>query len=191
MKTRILFLTFLCAAACLSAQTVNDSLRLEITNVTPFRIFPDAPQNYRITLAIENRTKEFKYSLLTRELPLTDIAEPCWRVKFELEYKDGTRETCQAAGIFFVKDKTKERFLMPGERRTDSIQLIQQYAIQKGTSAIDYPTRPLSDIRRIRAMNGIFIWCSLVTPGENKHNDEFHTYGEGSIISNWYDVDFK
>ena len=191
MNKVFISLAFLCTTVCLSAQSISDSLHLKITNVTPFKIFPDAPQNYRIALAIENRTKEFKYSLLTKELPLTDIAEPCWRVKFELEYKDGTRETCQAAGIFFVKDKTKERFLMPGERRTDSIQLVQQYTIQKGTSAIDYPTRPLSDIRRIRAMNGIFIWRSLVTPDENKHNDEFHTYGEGSIISNWYDVDFK
>ena len=191
MKTKLLFLALLCAATILPAQTVNDSLHLEITSVMPFKISPDAPQNYKITFFIENRTKEFRYLLPYRKLELYDDPRPYWRIRFEVEYKDGTREICGRTGGVPMKDYQKAVYLMPGERRTDHIQLIEQYTLYKSPAAIDHTTRPLSDIKRIRILNGRGVLREPNVEDLGKHFDKLCNYKECTIASDWYNVDFS
>ena len=111
MKKVFISLAFLCTTVCLSAQSISDSLRLEIISIVPNKY-----GNYSVSIAMENRTKEFRYLLVYGRLVPCDSPWPCWKVSFEVEYKDGIRDTCQAAGAFFMKDLQKAPFLMPGER---------------------------------------------------------------------------
>ena len=99
MKTMFLSLACLCIATCLSAQSITDSLYLEIASIVPGKY-----NNYDVNISIENRTKEFRYLLIYRALEFCNDTRPCWRVRFEVEYQDGKRDTCQAAGAFFMED---------------------------------------------------------------------------------------
>ena len=187
MRTIIFSLAFLCTATCLSAQSISDSLRLEIISIVPNNMY----NNYDVNISIENRTKEFSYSLFYSPLNWCDDPNPCWRVRFEVEYKDGTRDTCQAAGIFFMEDLKKASRLMPGERRMDTMPLFFNGAMHGNIYAISSDgKRSLSDIKRIRFFNGRGIVREPMVRDEKDVLKGFHGYRECTVASNWYNIDF-
>ena len=113
MKTMFLSLVCLCIATCLSAQSVSDSLHLEITSIVPGKY-----NNYDVNISIENHTKEFRYLLIYRALEFCDDTRPCWRVRLEVEYNDGVKYTFPAAGAFFYGKLSKSSIL--DARRAES-----------------------------------------------------------------------
>ena len=58
MKKVFISLAFLCTTVCLSAQSINDSLRLEIIEIVPGKY-----GSYNIRIAIENCTEGIRYGL--------------------------------------------------------------------------------------------------------------------------------
>ena len=187
MKNVFISLAFLCTTVCLSAQSISDSLRLEIISIVPNKY-----GNYSVSIAMENRTKEFRYLLVYGRLVPCDSPWPCWKVSFEVEYKDGIRDTCQAAGAFFMKDLQKAPFLMPGERRTDIMPLLFKGTMHGDIYAIDTTgSYRLSDIKRIRVLNGTY-FCRLPDVEDAlKHIDEAYLYDKCTAASDWYYPDFK
>ena len=185
MKTMFLSLACLCIATCLSAQGVSDSLHLEIASIVPGKY-----NNYDVNISIENRTKEFRYLLIYRELIPCDDTRPCWRVRFEVEYQDGKRDTCQAAGAFFMEDYQKAVYLMPGERRTDVLPLFFSGMMDDNFYAIPVHKDYASNIKRIRVLNGRGVIRLPDVEDLGKHLDKICTYDECTIASDWYDVDF-
>ena len=187
MRTIIFSLAFLCTATCLSAQSISDSLRLEIISIVPNNMY----NNYDVNISIENRTKEFSYSLFYSPLNWCDDPNPCWRVRFEVEYKDGTRDTCQAAGAFFMEDLKKASRLMPGERRMNTMPLFCNGAMHGDIYAISTDgEHTLSDVKRIRFLNGRGIVREPMVRDEKDVLKGFHGYHECTVASNWYDIDF-
>ena len=187
MRTIIFSLAFLCTATCLSAQSISDSLRLEIISIVPNNMY----NNYDVNISIENRTKEFSYSLFYSPLNWCDDPNSCWRVRFEVEYKDGTRDTCQAAGIFFMEDLKKASRLMPGERRRDTMPLFCNGAMHGDIYAISTDgEHTLSDVKRIRFFNGRGIVREPMVRDEKDVLKGFHGYRECTVASNWYNIDF-
>ena len=187
MKKVFISLAFLCTTVCLSAQSISDSLRLEIISIVP-----NKDRNYSVNIAMENRTKEFRYLLFYGRLVPCDSPWPCWKVSFEMEYKDGIRDTCQAAGAFFMKDYQKAMFLMPGERRTYTMPLFFDGTMHGDLYAIDTTgDYELSDIKRIRVLNGIG-FCRLPDVEDAlKHIEEAYFYDRCTTASDWYYPDFK
>ena len=186
MKTMFLSLVCLCIATCLSAQSVSDSLHLEIASIVPGKY-----NNYDVNISIENQTKDFCYVLFYSKLKFCDDNRPCWEVRFEVEYKDGVKYTFPAAGAFFMGDLQKAVRLMPGERRADVMPLFFDGMMHGNVYAIfGYEDYTLSDIKRIRVLNGRGIIREPNVEDLGKHFDKICTYDECTIASDWYDVDF-
>ena len=187
MKTMFLSLVCLCIATCLSAQSVSDSLHLEITSIVPGKY-----NNYDVNISIENHTKEFRYLLIYRALEFCDDTRPCWRVRLEVEYNDGVKYTFPAAGAFFMGDLQKAVRLMPGERRADVMPLFFDGMMHGNVYAIfGYEDYTLSDIKRIRVLNGIGL-CRLPDVEDAlKHIEEAYFYDKCTAASDWYYPDFK
>ena len=186
MKKVFISLAFFFTTVCLSAQSITDSLRLEIISVVPNKY-----NNYDVNITMENRTKEFRYSLYYAPLELCDDPSPCWRVRFEVEYKDGTRDTCQAAGAFFAESLEKGSFLMPGERRTHSMPLFLNVPTHGNLHAIrSNASHKLNDIQRIRVTNGTAVIREPNTENLEQRFNGLHCYDECTVASNWYNIDF-
>ena len=184
MRTIFFSLVFLCIATCLSAQSISDSLRLEIISIVP-----DKYNNYDVNISIENRTKEFRYVLYYRPLASRNNPDPCWSVRFEVEYKDGTRDTCQAAGAFF-DPVGGFSLLMPEERRTHAMPLFFNGMHDIDAAIYSDATHSLSDVKRIRFLNGTAIIRELNTKNEEERFQSMNGYRECTVASNWYNIDF-
>ena len=187
MKKVFISLAFLCTTVCLSAQSISDSLRLEIISIVPNKY-----GNYSVSIAIENRTKEFCYVLYYKPLELCDDNTPCWRVRFEVEYKDGERSTFSAVGAFFMEDLKAAIRLMPGERRTDTMPLFFDATRHGNLEAIAADGKHgTADIKRIRFLNGTGIMRELNTEDRELKIKSMNGYRECTIASDWYYPDFK
>ena len=187
MKPMFLSLVCLCIATCLSAQSVSDSLRLEIVSIVPAE-----NTNYNVNIAIENHTKKFCYVLYYKPLELCDDNNPCWRVRFEVEYKDGERSTFSAVGAFFMEDLKAAIRLMPGERRTDTMPLFFDATRHGNLEAIAADGKHgTADIKRIRFLNGTGIMRELNTEDRELKIKSMNGYRECTIASDWYYPDFK
>ena len=187
MKTMFLSLVCLCIATCLSAQALSDSLRLEIVSIVPAE-----NNNYNVNIAIENHTKKFCYVLYYKPLELCDDNTPCWRVRFEVEYKDGERSTFSAVGAFFMEDLKAAIRLMPGERRTDTMPLFFDGTRHGNIEAIAADGKHSSaDIKRIRFLNGTAILRELNTEDWELKFKSMNGYRECTVVSDWYYPDFK
>ena len=187
MRAAIFSLIFLCTTTCLSAQALSDSLRLEIVS-----IIPAEHNNYDVNIAIENRTKEFCYVLYYKPLEFCDDNRPCWRVRFEVEYRDGERSTFSATGAFFMENLKAAIRLMPGERRTDTMPLFFDATRYGNIEAIAADGKHgTADIKRIRFLNGTAVVRELNTEDWELKFKSMNGYRECTVASDWYYPDFK
>ena len=187
MKTMFLSLVCLCIATCLSAQALSDSLRLEIVSIVPAE-----NNNYNVNIAIENHTKKFCYVLYYKPLELCDDNTPCWRVRFEVEYKDGERSTFSAVGAFFMEDLKAAIRLMPGERRTDTMPLFFDATRYGNIEAIAADGKHgTADIKRIRFLNGTPVIRELNVEDLEQRLKSTVGYRENTIASNWFYLNLK
>ena len=190
MKSAILSFVFLCCAVVgLHAQSVNDSLRLEIIDIAPGQY-----GNYNLRIAIENCTKEYRYGLSYRPLKFCEDDTPCWLVNFELEYKDGEKRRFTGAGVFFMEnvDLRTAMSLLPGERRTHIMPLFYDGTTVSVQHAIAADGKHRSaDIKRIRFLNGTAVIRELNVEDLEQRLKSTVGYRENTIASNWFYLNLK